>query len=80
LGLKRLLKKSLPRRGAASQAAEKSRLAQGHGFTGCGKNPVLLKGTASAVPQVFYLQWGFSPCGTHFVSEGTFSAACSAAP
>jgi hypothetical protein len=44
------------------------------------KNPVLLKGTASAVPQVFYLQWGFSPCGTLFVSEGTFSAACSAAP
>jgi hypothetical protein len=25
------------------------------------KNPVLLKGTASAVPQVFCLQWGFSP-------------------
>jgi hypothetical protein len=32
--------------GAASPAAE---------------NPVLLKGTASAVPQVFCLQWGFSP-------------------
>jgi hypothetical protein len=31
---------------AASRAAEKS---------------VLLKGTASAVPQIFCLQWGFSP-------------------
>ncbi len=34
---------------------------EGHAFTGCGKILVLLKGTASAVPQAFYLKWGFSP-------------------
>jgi hypothetical protein len=42
------------------------------------KKFVLLKGTASAVPQVTHLQCGFSRRGTLFRHEATFSALSSA--
>ena len=54
----------LPEGAGASLAAELPLICLGHGFTGRGKNPVLLKGTASQAAEkiLFCLRARLQPC------------------